>query len=43
MADGIGRSFVMEAFFEFLKTNPFMLLFLTVALSVWVGRFTIKG
>jgi len=33
----------MEAFFEFLKTNPFMLLFLTVALSVWVGRFTIKG
>lgn len=33
----------MEAFFEFLKGNPFMLLFLTVALSVWVGRFSVKG
>jgi putative transport protein len=33
----------MEGFFEFLKTNPFLLLFLTVGLSVWVGRFTVKG
>jgi putative transport protein len=33
----------MEAFFEFLKGNPFMLLFLTVGLSVWVGRFSVKG
>ncbi|MGH7795071.1 MAG: aspartate:alanine exchanger family transporter [Candidatus Binatia bacterium] len=33
----------MEAFFEFLKANPYMLLFLTVGLSVWVGRFTVMG
>jgi putative transport protein len=33
----------MEALFEFLKSNPFMLLFLTVGLSVWVGRFSVKG
>jgi putative transport protein len=33
----------MEALFEFLKSNPFMLLFLTVGLAVWVGRFSIKG
>jgi putative transport protein len=33
----------MEAFFEFLKTNPFLLLFLTVGLAVWVGRFSVKG
>jgi putative transport protein len=33
----------MQAFFEFLKTNPFLLLFLTVGLAVWVGKFSIKG
>jgi putative transport protein len=33
----------MEALFVFLKDNPFMLLFLTIALSVWVGRFSVKG
>jgi putative transport protein len=33
----------MEALFEFLKNNPFLLLFLTVGLSVWVGRFSVKG
>jgi len=33
----------MEAFFKFLQTNPFLLLFLTVALAVWIGRFTVKG
>ncbi|MGZ8445273.1 MAG: aspartate-alanine antiporter-like transporter, partial [Candidatus Binatia bacterium] len=33
----------MEAFFEFLRTNPFLLLFVTVGLAVWIGRFTIKG
>jgi putative transport protein len=33
----------MEAFFEFLKTNPFLLLFLTVGLAVWVGKFSVKG
>jgi putative transport protein len=33
----------MEAFFEFLKTNPFLLLFLTVGLAVLVGKFSVKG
>src|SRR5512136_3258694 len=33
----------MEAFFEFLKANPFLLLFLTVGLAVWVGKFSVKG
>jgi putative transport protein len=33
----------MEAFFKFLSTNPFLLLFLTVGLAVWVGRFSVKG
>jgi putative transport protein len=33
----------VEALFQFLKTNPFLLLFLTVGLAVWIGRFTVKG
>jgi putative transport protein len=33
----------MEAFFEFLKANPFMLLFITIGLAVWVGSFSVKG
>jgi putative transport protein len=33
----------MEAFFKFLSANPFLLLFLTVGLAVWVGRFSVKG
>lgn len=33
----------METFFEFLRTNPFLLLFLTVGLAVWVGQFSVKG
>jgi putative transport protein len=33
----------MGAFFEFLKTNPFLLLFLTVGLAVLVGKFSVKG
>jgi len=33
----------MEAFFKFLGANPFLLLFLTVGLAVWVGRFSVKG
>jgi putative transport protein len=33
----------MEVFFKFLQTNPFLLLFLTVALAVWIGRFSVKG
>jgi len=28
----------MEALFQFLKANPFLLLFLTVGLAVWIGK-----
>jgi putative transport protein len=33
----------MEVFFKWLAANPFILLFFTVGLAVWVGRFSIKG
>jgi putative transport protein len=33
----------MEALFGFLKTNPFLLLFLTVGLAVLIGKFSVKG
>jgi putative transport protein len=33
----------MQAFFEFLKTNPFILLFFTIGMAVYVGKFNIKG
>src|SRR3954447_13242880 len=33
----------MQAFFHFLATNPYILLFLTVGLSVWIGRQTVAG
>jgi putative transport protein len=33
----------MQAFFQFLQANPFLLLFATVALAVWIGRFSVKG
>ena len=33
----------MDSFFKFLAANPFMLLFITVGLAVWIGRFSIKG
>lgn len=33
----------MEAFFEFLKAQPYILLFLTVGLAVLVGKFAVKG
>lgn len=33
----------MEAFFNFLAANPYVLLFLTVGLAVWIGRQTIMG
>jgi putative transport protein len=33
----------MQAFFAYLGANPFILLFLTVGLSVWIGRQTIAG
>jgi len=33
----------MNDVFEYLKANPFLLLFVTLALSVWIGRFSVKG
>src|SRR5512136_2257884 len=33
----------MQAFFEFLKANPYILLFFTVGMAVWVGKFNVKG
>jgi putative transport protein len=33
----------MQAFFEFLAANPFILLFVTVGLAVWLGRQSIAG
>jgi putative transport protein len=33
----------MNAFFNFLANNPYLLLFLVVGLAVLVGRFTFKG
>jgi putative transport protein len=33
----------MEAVFQFLRANPFLLLFVTVGLAVWIGRFSVKG
>src|SRR6476646_9156133 len=33
----------MLGFFQWLGNNPFILLFLTVALAVWIGRVTVGG
>ncbi|WP_367849368.1 aspartate:alanine exchanger family transporter [Rhodoferax sp. WC2427] len=33
----------MHAFLVFLQQNPYILLFAVVGLSVWVGRWTVKG
>jgi putative transport protein len=33
----------MEGFFSYLNGSPFILLFITVGLSVWMGRFSVKG
>jgi putative transport protein len=33
----------MQGFFSFLAANPYILLFLTVGLSVWIGRQTVAG
>jgi len=33
----------MQAFFEFLQKNPYILLFFTVGMAVLVGKFNIKG
>src|SRR4051794_8989606 len=33
----------MESIFSFLAANPYILLFLTVGVSVWVGRQSIAG
>jgi putative transport protein len=33
----------MESFFIFLKSQPYILLFFTVGLAVYVGKFAVKG
>ncbi|KAK51258.1 aspartate:alanine exchanger family transporter [Bordetella bronchiseptica] len=33
----------MQAFVQFLGNNPYILLFLTIGLAIWVGKFSIKG
>lgn len=33
----------MQSFFEFLKANPYILLFFTVGMAVYVGKFNFKG
>jgi putative transport protein len=33
----------VEAFFKFLQANPYLLLFVTVGLAIWLGRFSFKG
>lgn len=33
----------MQAFFQYLASNPYVVLFFTVGLSVWLGRQTIGG
>lgn len=33
----------MQEFFHFLATNPYILLFVTVGLAVWLGRQTVAG
>lgn len=33
----------MQWLMEFLGNNPYILLFLTIGLSVWVGKFSFKG
>jgi len=33
----------MQGFFEFLGENPYILLFFTVGMAVWVGKFSVKG
>lgn len=33
----------MHALFEFLKANPYILLFFTVGMAVYVGKFNVKG
>ena len=33
----------MQAFFGFLAANPYILLFMTVGLAIWIGRQSIAG
>src|SRR3954451_1373166 len=33
----------MQAFFSWLAANPYVLLFFTVGISVWIGRQTVAG
>jgi putative transport protein len=33
----------MQGFFQFLGENPYILLFFTIGMAVWVGKFSVKG
>ncbi len=33
----------MNAFFHFLQANPYILLFFTVGMAVWIGRWSVMG
>jgi len=33
----------MDAFFHWLAANPYILLFVTVGLAVWLGRQSVAG
>ena len=33
----------MKSLFEWMAANPFALLFIAVALAVWIGKFSFKG
>src|SRR5688572_14357469 len=33
----------MQAFFQYLQQNPYMLLFFTVGLAILIGRMSVKG
>jgi len=33
----------MQSFFAFLQENPYILLFFTIGMAVWVGKFSVKG
>ena len=33
----------MQTFFQFLLDNPYILLFFTVGMAGWVGKFSVKG
>ena len=43
MKSGIKKEVLDGSLFQVSGANPFLLLFLTVGLAVWVGKFSVKG